>query len=176
AHFAGSEYIALPSNIPSDSSVTVTFCVRTSASTPDTWPNNLFLVTRDIGFQNYDWSICLGQGRKIEFQTGTSSTDYVLTTPMDIASNDWVHVACVADSVSGTKKIYLNGQLSTSTSWAAHAFANSGEPILLGSSPSHPYFPGDEDEVRIYNRALSSDDIVTIYNANGPAAGPGIIT
>src|SRR5438093_2319293 len=45
AHFAGSAYISLPSNIPSDSSVTVTFWVRTSASTPNTWPNNLFLVT-----------------------------------------------------------------------------------------------------------------------------------
>jgi len=172
AHLSGdSQYISLPTTIPSASDLTVAFWLRTGASTPNTFPFGLFVVSRDIGYANYDWNICLAQGRKIEFHTGTPGNDYlILYTPNDIVSNEWVHVTCVADSTGASKRIYLNAQLAASGSWSPHPFANTGVPIFLGSATAgqelHPYLPGDMDEVRIYNRALAADEIQAIYGTN----------
>ena len=100
AHLSGaSQYISLPGTIQTSTDLTVTFWVKTGASTPDSFPWGLFLVSRDIAFPNYDWNICIAQGRKIEFHTGSPAEDYLLLySPSDIASNEWVHVACVASS------------------------------------------------------------------------------
>lgn len=37
--------------------------------------------------------------------------------------------------------------------------------IAIGSTGAAQFFPGSIDDVRIYNRALSTAEIVALYNA-----------
>jgi len=177
AHFAGmaiqlsgsSQYVALPGSIPNDQDLTVALWIKTSASTPSSFPWDYFIASRDIAYLNWDWNICIGQGRKVEFHTGTDYTDaFVLATPDDIPSNEWVHIACVADSKAASKSIYINGQLAATTSWTPHPFANNGVITYLGNATAgtdmHPYLAAGYDEVRFYDRALSAEEVLAIFN------------
>lgn len=164
AHFNGSsQYISLPNSISNHVDLSVTFWVKTSASNPNGFPSGLFLVSRDVSGFASDWSIGLGQGRKIQFVT----SDTALVPASDMDSNQWVHVACIADSTGQLKRILLNGQQATSTFWSPSAFANNNSPIYLGASSadtvSHAFFTGEMADVRIYNRPLSISEVQQLY-------------
>jgi hypothetical protein len=164
ASFNGnSQYISLPNTISNYQDLSVTFWVNTSDSNPNGFPYGEFLVSRDISGYALDWNICLGQGRKIDFVTDGDE----LTTTQDIASNNWVQVACIADSVNQVKTLFVNGQKVASTSWLPNPFANNTVPIFIGASSvdtgSHAFFTGGMTDVRIYNRALSSNEVTQLY-------------
>ena len=80
-------------------------------------------------------------------------------------SNSWVHVAVTH---SGTElKLYINGKLDNSN--------NQGQPIIYDTSVYHHigrasvrpkinrFFKGEIDNLKIHNKALTSDDIREIY-------------
>ncbi len=164
ANFNGnSQYISLPNSISNYADLSISFWVKTSGSNPNTFPSGLFLVSRDIPGGAYDWNICLGQGRKIEFVV----SDDVLALSYDIGSNQWVHVACVTDSVSQQKRIFLDGQPAASASWSPFVFANNNVPIFLGAATAqtdqHAFLTGSMAHVRVYGRALSASEVQQLY-------------
>jgi len=67
---------------------------------------------------------------------------------------------------SKTMTIYTNGVLVPSpTSTSGFGIGNSVDAAYIGSrSDNLGYFNGFIDDVRIYNRALSSDEILKLYN------------
>jgi hypothetical protein len=169
ANFTGSsQYISLPGSISNYEDVSVTFWLKTGQSNPNTFPYSQFVVSRDIAGAAYDWNICFGQGRKMQFHTGTPTNDnLVLTEPNDLTSNQWVLVSCVADSSNGVKTIYLNAIPVAATAWVPDPFANNGLSIYLGAATGgttlHPYLVGEMSDVRIYNRPLSATEVQQIY-------------
>ena len=74
------------------------------------------------------------------------------------------HVAYVRNGGSGT--FYINGVAVANVTGAA---INDGGVLHIGgygSSDTTSRFDGKIDEPRIYNRALSSGEIMTIYSSN----------
>jgi hypothetical protein len=173
ASFNGnSQYISLPNAITVNEDLSVTFWINTSDFNPNGFPFGEFLISRDISGYAFDWNICLGQGRKIDFIT---DADELMPTH-DMDSNTWVQVACVADSVNQAKMIFVNGQAAASVSWQPNAFANNGVPVFLGASTvdtgSHAFFTGGMTDVRIYNRALSASEVATLYAVESGFCSP----
>ncbi len=79
--------------------------------------------------------------------------------------NTWNHIVGIYD---GSKiKIYINGVLKQETN-APGAMTQGTQKISIGSRASFDsnYFPGLIDDVRIYNRALSDDEIQQLNNEN----------
>jgi hypothetical protein len=164
ASFDGnSQYISLPNSISINEDFTATFWVNTSDYNPNGYPYGDFLISRDIYGPASDWNICLGNGRKIQFVTADSS----LVIDNDLKSNTWVQVACVADSVSQVKKVFVNGQEVASTSWIPNTFINNSIPIFLGASTvdtgGHAFLTGEMADLRIYNRALSTNEVAQLF-------------
>ncbi len=85
---------------------------------------------------------------------------------------EWQHVAVTFDG--STTTMYIDGE-SVGTSTVFSFGPKTDAHVVFGaveSSGSNP-FNGVIDEVRIYNRALSADDITELYNWTGLAdAGP----
>ncbi len=114
-----------------------------------------------------------GTGRLRFFSRG--SNPVILDGPANqIANNTWYYVTAVADITNGRKTIYVNGvQAATGTFVNAWGTDNGncsigGEPA--GSPETANRFQGRLDEVRVANRALSADWILTEYNnQNSPA-------
>jgi hypothetical protein len=82
--------------------------------------------------------------------------------------NLWHHVAYVVNA-SGSN-LYVDGVQKGSLGWTGTAGPQTTiQPIHLGHYPGAnggaEYFPGALDDVRIYNRALSTADILILYNA-----------
>lgn len=80
-----------------------------------------------------------------------------------LGANTWYHAAVVYDR--STLKIYLNGAEDGSRNVSTDLPDTLGD-IFLGSA-SGIHLNGILDEVRIYNRALSTSEITNIYNEAG---------
>ena len=95
------------------------------------------------------------------------------TTTGLVVPNVYQHVAFTYDKASGLLVIYLNGTNVGHTTLGSSFIANTTSDVYLGLRPpgggGPTYFNGALDEVSIYNRALSSFEIQSIYNAG--AAG-----
>ena len=82
--------------------------------------------------------------------------------PNAAAAGEWVHVLAVVDG-GNVGRVYINGlQAATDTTWTFGP--NPNAPLLLGRGmPDGLTLPGQLDDVKIYNYALSAVDIATLY-------------
>jgi len=88
----------------------------------------------------------------------------------NVVVNHWYHIAAVWDSEDDTTRLYVDGVPQTSTgSKAGNNVRTNSSPLSIGrdwynNSPTN-YFDGIIDDVRIYSRAKSADEIYADYNA-----------
>jgi hypothetical protein len=146
----------------------------TNAITVSAWvkPNNLTtsnypgLVGRNngAGFRNYQLIASL-QGGNAYFSIsgdGTASAYRQSTTPLSL--NQWNYLVGV---YNGTDIImYLNGILSQGTLTGTvppTIYGGGSTSLLIGDFVSN-YFNGSIDEVMIFNRSLTSDEISELYS------------
>ncbi|HWR63725.1 MAG TPA: LamG domain-containing protein [Candidatus Thermoplasmatota archaeon] len=82
--------------------------------------------------------------------------------------NAWTFVAAAFNSTSNLGAIYINGVLDNTESITKEFFQSSDSPVI----GTNHWAPGDgqwapingvEDEVRLYNRALTAQEIYTLY-------------
>lgn len=162
-----SQYISLPSSISILNNLSVSFWMQTTAADTNKWPSGMFIVDRDICYLYRDWSVCMGLGGKIQFNTGTPSRDSVLTSSININDGTWKHIVVVRDVSNSSKKIYINGQLNVTGTFDNQSFTNNSYNIYLGASvcatSTHTYFRGKIDDIRFYNRVLSDTEIQQLY-------------
>ncbi|HUT31363.1 MAG TPA: LamG-like jellyroll fold domain-containing protein [Sedimentisphaerales bacterium] len=88
----------------------------------------------------------------------------------DISQGEWAHVAGTYDG--STVKCYVNGQLSGSEGIGLITLLQDANDLAIGNRPDADdrAFRGTVDDVRVYNRALTRDEVA--YLASG---GDGIL-
>jgi hypothetical protein len=109
----------------------------------------------------------LNSGGKITFGTNTPNNN-LLTTTATWSSTSWYNVFCTYASSTGTKKIYVNGNLENSISGVNNSYLNTSTYFSLGvySSPSKIWnFPGKISNMLVYNKTLSDSEVLQNYNA-----------
>jgi len=98
------------------------------------------------------------------------------TSAFAAADSHWHHVVGVCDEAGGTVKLYMDGQLlATGAITPGSGLLSSSMPMTIGARDagnSNPVgygyqFLGQIDEVAIYNRALSANEIQSHYLASG---------
>ncbi len=116
-------------------------------------------------FSTYYWAGQAGVSYYIQGQSG----------PMQIWGgvvpiNSWHHVAFTYGGT--TAKIYVNGELKSEESGVEirRLKQRAGVPFYIGSRKNKENFFGKIDDIRIYKRVLSDDDILALYNEAIPAA------
>ena len=94
-----------------------------------------------------------------------SYVDYSFFTGLD---NQWIHIVTVCDYTNKTIKSYRNGIQfgATQNLTGTPLFPSTNRAKYIGAydTSAHKLTDGSLDEVRIYNRGLSADEIVEIYN------------
>jgi hypothetical protein len=87
-----------------------------------------------------------------------------------INDGNWHHIGFVADGLNSY--IYIDGSLDNTGGNKIQASANFS-PFVFGARSGGSFaFLGNLDELAIFNYALSSDDINTIYNGGEPTTIP----
>jgi hypothetical protein len=83
----------------------------------------------------------------------------------------WNHYAFVKNAKEGFQKMYLNGELVGQVTGTSASMAGV-ETARIGIAPERygDQYIGKLDDVRIYNYALSQDEIAQIYKAAAPGS------
>ena len=122
-----------------------------------------YIVDRDeCGFNN-DWGLQWKDGQ-VKLRTQNNEND-IVSGILDI--NNWYHVIVTRSIESGLFTMYINSQITSQVSGFNYSFTNTNLPIRIGdqscTSPE-PNFDGKIDDIAIWNRMLSNDEIVSVYN------------
>ncbi|MBN2708520.1 MAG: LamG domain-containing protein [Calditrichaceae bacterium] len=110
------------------------------------------------------WDILIEE--KLIFQGANAYRDdaFDITFPDTIESDQWIYVAGTAKD--GMAKFYVNGIITDSATYSGDLWNNDYD-VYIGTRWTHQevhFFNGCIDEVRIYNRALSGDEIDLLYH------------
>ena len=139
---------------------------------PDTWSGTLTTIVskqaNQTGFPAFDFRRT-PSAATLQAALCVGTTNYTATTPADITAGSWQHVAFTYDGE--TIIVYLNTSAGTHNTTPSGSLAGTTVDLWIGGNPSFSsgrYFDGKVDEVRIYNRALSGDDIIELYNYRRP--------
>ncbi len=103
-----------------------------------------------------------GAGKRILFQQYDSSGIAIINlfSNSTIEVGQWYHIAVTISGNTGS--IYINGNLDSTASRTGTP-ATSADPLTIAYAGFLTYFPGRIDEIKIYNRALSSSEIAAMY-------------
>ncbi len=143
--------------------------------------NNRMYVGKSESGQR-SWGLVSMSTGAVRFYVSTTSADvgtYVDTTTTPITQNSWAHVVAVFDGAetgnTNRARIYVNGTLQpmTATGTIPAALVDTTANLLVGYGGNGNLgtaFTGNLDEVRVYDRSLSADEISQLYRLATPTA------
>ena len=112
------------------------------------------------------WSLNIEETGKASFQIAKDKDNlYLVDSVSDVPLNQWVHIAGVY--IPGKScSIYINGKLDNQrTDSVPSSQYNNSLALTLGARPSKEcYFKGIADEICIYNRPLTQEEIAYMAN------------
>jgi len=139
----------------------------------------IFSKWEDYGVNNRSYELATVSGRGLSFPISDRANQFnsvfqTFTVEGVLTLDSWNHVAATYDSTSGIRSIYVNGAKVASFTNAPVAVYNCNVPVTIGTWMRTPglnqnYFRGLIDEVAVYNRALSDDEINSLAEATAPA-------
>ena len=106
-------------------------------------------------------------------QAGSVPADWLFLTNRTVSK--WHHLVASYDATGG--RLYLDGALAVSHGWTGSASPSaSGASLRIGENRTqdgfHQNFKGSIDEVRIYSRALSSQEVADLYSIENTPPPP----
>ena len=143
---------------------TVSFWIRPDAVSADA---ESYVI--DFGNWNQRFKISLPQHQKIVWTTNSKNAvsenfihDMDSKDGNELVVGNWWYVTMVHDGVNDI--IYLDGQ-EVNNLPAAGTLNSTSRPLGMGNNPDNggQYFTGALDEVKIYNRALTPDEVNKLY-------------
>ncbi|MDO9208964.1 MAG: LamG-like jellyroll fold domain-containing protein, partial [Sulfuricurvum sp.] len=159
------QYITLPSAVSTQlkTSASLSFWIKTTQP----GDNTMWLAPGITGVEQsgggddvfWGWLDATGHIGILKGNTaGAQSTN-------PINDGTWKHIVLTRDSTTGSVQVYVNGVLNqTATSETGDvttAFSRLGSIEDTGGTPT--YFNGSLDEVKVFSRVLSSDEVTAIY-------------
>ncbi len=113
-----------------------------------------------------DWSIHITDGvLNFETRIGNEPTNFVVGG--NVEANAWSHVVINRNASQGENLIFLNGAIVAAAAEPFGALSPTN-PIHIGRHAvlESIFFRGDFDDFGFWNRALTEEEILALYNAN----------
>ena len=119
-----------------------------------------YIIDRDVcGFTD-DWGL-QWLGGQVKMRTQNDENTIVSGV---LAINNWYHVLVTRES--GVFTMYIDSEITSQNSGYNYDFSNTNNPIRIGdqscTSPEEN-FDGKIDDVAVWNRALSSEEVLSLY-------------
>jgi len=102
------------------------------------------------------WSLASAAG-KLGMQSANSNSSHTLSNAT-LPSGQWNHVVCVWNS--GSRTFYINGATQSGGTVADYLTCDQN---TIGSRRTGEFFDGTIDQVRVFNKAITSDEVTTLY-------------
>lgn len=128
-------------------------------------------ISKAIGQQAQEhlWMVSALDKTKLRFRLRTDgNTTTLISDANQLRTNEWMHVAATYDGTA--MQLYLNGLLIGTTNKSGQIDSDPDVEVALGNQPRNATggprpFAGLLDEVRIYGKVLTSEEVNTIYQA-----------
>ena len=186
ATFNTSQYATAPdsASYPDDSVMTISAWIR--AGTLSTQQGIVSKWNYNSAGTNYgEWALQTSGSNQIRmFLTsgvGDDGTNYVDTTNANLTTNTWTHVTAVYDgslAAASRIKIFINGvQASTAMTGTIPStiYTAGTNPVYVGDfNGLNRGFSGSIDEVKIYSRALTPNQVKADYDATNAGIPAGL--
>ncbi len=162
--FNGTQYISIPDfTALSPNTVSVSLWFK-SNSTVET-QRLIFVGSTAMGRQNYSLNYNVQGSNKSDFryEPDIPNPGSYAESTTNVNDNVWHHVVGVRDNEAKSLKIYIDGDLESSVTYTYDPITPD-TPIQLGRAFTSQYFTGSIDDIRIYNRTLTTNDITLLFN------------
>ncbi len=106
-------------------------------------------------------------GVRFDMYDGNNGGSGIVTTGVDALDNNWHHVFITVDR-DGYAKAYLDASEKDSRDVSSIGDINNSRELLIGWRGDWLYFDGLIDEIAIYKRVLSAEEIGEIYQSGLP--------
>ena len=100
--------------------------------------------------------------KKVRFQIYDGSKSIVDKPSTTIPNLKWTHIASTFDG--SRLRVYINGELKKTVSYSGSINVNKNSVFLGARNEGKDFFDGKIDDVRIYDEALSAQEILDIFN------------
>ncbi|MCQ6254750.1 DUF2341 domain-containing protein [Methanocaldococcus sp.] len=153
------DYVEIPYSETLNVTYSVTYCAWVRPQSNATWQNVVGQIGTDNGIFFYNdrflgslWFFNPDGTVGRDFIWDNQSRDY----------NKWYFVALTYDSSQHVIKLYVNGNLVREV-YETRPPLDHTTDFYIGSYGARSFFNGTIDDVRIYNRALSEEEIKALY-------------
>ena len=101
-----------------------------------------------------------------ELEAFPDETLWTITNPMRLITDIWTH--CIINVTETSIETWINGEFCTKKQREYNEYYTSDEPVYIGNNiasgeGSNNHFNGILDELRIYNRGLTNDEIKALF-------------
>lgn len=172
AHFDGTGFIEAPGENMSLEEWTLSFWFKTDELPASEWYSPVAKEARtfegDVGQYNYAFTHYYNGWADIQYETDGSNEDHMMHPGQPLDIDKWHHIVATR-SASGEYKIYLQGVFGSSGDGTdVPTTSNPDAPLLIGgqvTSLTH-LFKGSVDELRIYGRAVTAEEVQALFICN----------
>jgi hypothetical protein len=142
-------------------SASIAFWIKTDTFVPASW---MAKGIANSGELEKGFAIQMDSDSQLKFIISDSTNrSMVFLSHDDLELNEWIFLTAVRDRESRNLLLYLNGELKASapdSTWDMSSFEN----LFIGTdSQAERFYKGLFDEMRIYNYALSENEINVLY-------------
>jgi hypothetical protein len=121
-------------------------------------------VIDEVGIRTY--MLCIGESQRVIFGVRSSTTAQEATSTSLLNDDSWHHV--VGQRSNNTMMIYVDGVLENVSDAVVFNVNHADTDFFIGTGGAGGFainrsFLGALDDVRIYNRALSADEVRRLY-------------
>ena len=115
------------------------------------------------------WMLNLTSTGIVGIQTRTSGNVTADASGGNINDAAEHHIVGVYDPSGATLKIYIDATLiATTSSIIADAYGTNSKPLEIGGTHSARWWQSQNDDIRIFNRAITAAEVTTLYNGGVP--------
>lgn len=100
--------------------------------------------------------------KRVRFQIYDGSTGIVVKSKVTVPDTSWTHVTGTFDGSFLT--VYVNGMLEQTIAFSGSINTNSNSLYLGARNEEKDFFDGKLDDVRVYNEALSAQEVLRLFN------------
>ncbi|MBN2164169.1 MAG: hypothetical protein JXR25_13545 [Pontiellaceae bacterium] len=148
----------------------IAFWVKTTQSiTGSQWYQGAGLVDADVAYTKDDFGTALLNGR---FAFGIGNPDMTIQSTSTINNGNWHQCVATREQATGTIRVYVDGNLEASGSGNKNSLSASTS-LLFGVTGSR-FLNGSMDEIQIFTRTLSDNEVAALYysRTHAPMSAP----
>lgn len=173
-NFNGSNsYVQITNNVGNDFSLSFLVKTTQTGGVGQWWQGQGLVDSYETANANDFGTALIGNG----FAFGTGNPDTTLTSTTAINDGGWHQCVATRQQSNGSLAIFVDGILQATGNGGTNALTASALLRFGSLQTGVNLFLGGLDDIRIYNRALGSNEVLALYwDSANPAAAPTNLT